>query len=51
VRALLWTKFARSALGKAATVVADTTGKSAALAFVRSVGVGSASHSVGGHDT
>jgi hypothetical protein len=31
-------------------VVADTTGEGAALASVRSVGVGSASHSQGGHD-
>jgi hypothetical protein len=50
LRALLWTLFERSAWAQPATVVADTTGEGAALASVRSVGVGSYSHCVGGHD-
>jgi hypothetical protein len=44
MRALLWPLYACSAWAEAATVVADTTGGSAALASVRLVGMGSASH-------
>jgi hypothetical protein len=50
VRALLWPLFAWSALSQPAIVVVATTGEGAALASVRSVGVGSASHSGGGHE-
>jgi hypothetical protein len=50
VRALLWPLFAWSALSQPAIVVAATTGEGAALVSVRSVGVGSASISGGGHE-
>jgi hypothetical protein len=49
VRALICPLFARSALAQPDTVVAGTTGEGAALATVRLVGVGSASHCGGGH--
>jgi hypothetical protein len=49
VRALLWPLFAPSAWAQPATVVAGTTGKDAAVASVRRVSVGSASHCGGGH--
>jgi hypothetical protein len=49
VRALLWTLFAPSALAQPATVVGGTTGEGTALASVRSVGLGSASHCGVGH--
>jgi hypothetical protein len=42
--------FARLAVAEKFTVVAHTSGEGAALAFVRSVGVGSDSLLVGGHD-
>jgi hypothetical protein len=44
--ALLWSLFARSAWAQPATLVAGTTVEGAALASVRSVRVGSASHSL-----
>jgi hypothetical protein len=50
VKALLWPLFACTTWSEAATVVAETTGEGPALASVRLVGVGSASHCVGGHD-
>jgi hypothetical protein len=50
MRALLWPLFARSEWAQAATVVAGTKNEGAVLASIRSVGVGSASHCVGGHD-
>jgi hypothetical protein len=50
VRALLWQLFARSAWPQTATVVASTTGEGAALASVRSIGVGTARHCGGGQD-
>jgi hypothetical protein len=51
VRALLLPAFAQSAWAQPATAVAGTTGEGAALASVRSVGVGSASLCSGGHDS
>jgi hypothetical protein len=42
--------FARLSYVQPATVVSGTTGEGAALASVRSVGVGTASHFGGGHD-
>jgi hypothetical protein len=45
-----WPLFARSARAQPATVVAGTTRESNTLASVRSVGVGTASLCVGGHD-
>jgi hypothetical protein len=48
VRALLWPLFARSAWDEPATVVAGTTREGAALASVRSVGLGSTSQCVCG---
>jgi hypothetical protein len=50
VTALFWTLFARSTFAQPATVVAGTTGEGAALATVRSLGVGSDSHCGAGHD-
>jgi hypothetical protein len=50
MRALLWTLFDRSAGVQPATVVAETTIEGAALASVRSVGVGTARHCGVGHD-
>jgi hypothetical protein len=44
VRALSWLLFSLSAWAQPATVFAGTTGERAALACVRSVGVGTASH-------
>jgi hypothetical protein len=49
VRALLWPLFNRSAWAQSAIVVAGTTGDCATQASFRSVGVGAASHIVGGH--
>jgi hypothetical protein len=49
VRALLWPLFVRLGRSQPATVVAGTTGEGAALAFVRSVVVGSATHCGGGN--
>jgi hypothetical protein len=51
LRPLVWPLFARSAWAQPVTVVASTTGVGAQLASVRSVGVGSASHCGGGHDS
>ena len=48
MRALLWPLFDRSAWAQPATVVAVTIVVDADVATVRSVGVGSASHYVGG---
>jgi hypothetical protein len=50
VRARLWRLFARSVLDQPAMVLACTTGEGASLASDRRVGLGSASHCVGGHD-
>jgi hypothetical protein len=50
VRALLRPLFPRSAWARPATVLAGTRDKGAALSSVRAFGVGSASHSGGGHD-
>jgi hypothetical protein len=44
-----WPLFARSACAQAASEVTNTTGEDAALATVRLVGVGSASHCGGGN--
>jgi hypothetical protein len=49
VKALLWPIFTWSARAQAATVVACTKVERAALAYVRLIGEGSASHCVGGH--
>jgi hypothetical protein len=49
VRALFWPLIAWSAWSQQATVLAGTTGEVAALASVRSVGEGLASHSDGLH--
>ena len=48
--ALIWPLFDLLAWGQPATVVVDTTGEVTLLASVRSVGVESPSHFVGGHD-
>jgi hypothetical protein len=48
LRALLWPLFHRSAWAQPATVVAGTSVEDAALAFVLSVGLGSARHWDGG---
>jgi hypothetical protein len=48
-KALLWHLIVWSSWAQPATVVASTTVDGAALASLRSVGVGSASHCVGGH--
>jgi hypothetical protein len=50
VGALLWPPFDWFAWDHPATVVAETTGEGADLAFVRLVGVGPASHRRGGLD-
>jgi hypothetical protein len=50
-RALLWPQLARSGWAQPATVVAGTTGEGADLASGHSVGVGSANHCGGGHDS
>jgi hypothetical protein len=50
-RALLWPLFAWWARAQPATVVVGTTGEGASLASVPSVGLGSASHCGGGHDS
>jgi hypothetical protein len=50
VRVLHWPLFSRATWAQPATAVACTTGEGVALASVRSVGVGSASHCGGGHD-
>jgi hypothetical protein len=50
VRATIWPLFAWYAWDNPANVVAGTTGEDAALASVRSAGVGSASHCGGEHD-
>jgi hypothetical protein len=50
MRALIWHLYARSAWAQQATVVAIMTGEGATLVSVPSVGVGSASHYVGGYD-
>jgi hypothetical protein len=47
---LLWALFARSAWSQPANMLAGTTGEVTALASFRSVGVGSARHSVAGHN-
>jgi hypothetical protein len=44
VREFLWSLFSWLVWAQAATVVADTTGEGAALASVRFLGLGSASH-------
>jgi hypothetical protein len=49
--ALLWPLFARSAWAQPANVVAGTTRECTALGSVRSVGVDSNRHYVGGHDS
>jgi hypothetical protein len=49
VRALLW-PLCLVGVDQQATVLAGTTCESVALASVRLVGVGSASHCGGGHD-
>jgi hypothetical protein len=51
VRALFWTLFASSAWAQAATVVAGTAIEGADLDSGSLVGVGSARHFVGGHDS
>jgi hypothetical protein len=50
VRAMLWPLLSQSAWAQPATRVAGTTVEGAALASVLLVGVGSASHKVGGQD-
>jgi hypothetical protein len=50
MRAQLGLLFSLSARDQAATVVAGTTGEGAAMASVRSAGMGSASHCGGGHE-
>jgi hypothetical protein len=50
VKAMHWLLFSWSSWVQAGTVLAGTTGEGIALASVRSVGVGSASHCCGGHD-
>jgi hypothetical protein len=50
LRALFGLLFSLSAWAQAGTVVAGKTGDGAALASVRSIGLGADSHCVGGHD-
>jgi hypothetical protein len=51
VRALVWPLFVRMSWTQPASAVAGTKGEGAALASVRSFGVGLASHCCGGHDS
>jgi hypothetical protein len=48
--AIFWPLIARSAKSQAATAEAGTTDEGAALASIRSFGVGSTSNCVGGYD-
>jgi hypothetical protein len=47
---IVWSLFARSAWAKPATVVTFTTLEGTALDSVRSVGMGSKRHCIGGND-